>query len=124
MDATAGGYPGGMRTVADAMIAGPVTVDPTTSIQDASAAMLEAHSHAVVLVDGGRVCGLATAEDVARGLGSEASIGAVADRDPLIASADEPLAEAHLRMRAEHRPAVPVVGAGGRLVGLLVDPEA
>jgi CBS domain-containing protein len=118
-----------MRTVADAMIATPVRVDPTATVQDASAAMLDAHSHAVVLVDGDRVRGIATAQDVARALaeGRDAAatpIAVVADRRPLVAAADEPLADAHQRMRAQHRPAVPVVAAGGRLVGLLVDPEA
>jgi CBS domain-containing protein len=41
-----------------------------------------------------------------------------------VAHADEPLAEAHLRMRGEHHRVVAVLGDDGRPVGILEDPEA
>jgi CBS domain-containing protein len=117
-----------MRTVADAMSA-PVVVEPETTIQAASAAMLDARAHAAVVVDGGRVCGIATAGDVARALAdgydaTETRIGAIADRDPPLARPGEPLAEAHQRMRADGHGVVAVAGAHDEPLGLLVDPEA
>lgn len=118
-----------MRRVSDAMLAPPVVVDPATTIQEAAARMLDAHAEVAVLVDAGRVCGLATAEHVAGALaaGHDATvtpIGAIAVRDPPVARADEPLVDAHQRMRAEGRAVVPVVGAGHEPVGVLVDHEA
>ncbi len=118
------GYPTGMRTVADAMTSPPVTVAPDTTIQAASAAMLDAHAHAAIVVEGGRVRGLVTVDDVARALaaGADTPVGAVAEPDPPVVHAQEPLAEAHERMRAAQRGALPVVANGGEPLGLLVDP--
>jgi len=119
-----------MRTVADAMLTPPVTVSPAATVQETSNAMLEGRTHAVVVADErGRVHGVASADDVARALaaGRDATLTPIADvleDRPEFATADEPLVDAHLRMRAAHQPAVPVVAAKGRLVGLLIDPEA
>jgi CBS domain-containing protein len=118
-----------MRTVADAMVAPPVTVPPVATIQDTSAAMLDAHAHAAVVVQDGRVCGIATADDVSRALAAgydpaETEIGVIAERDPPLARPDEPLAEVHQRMRAEARSVLAVAGAGDEPVGVLADAEA
>jgi CBS domain-containing protein len=117
-----------MRTVADAMTAAPV-VSATTSIQAASSAMLERRAQAAIVVQDGRVCGLVTAEDVARALadGLDATatpVEAIAEPDPPPVRPQEPLAEVHERMRLEPRGTVPVVGRAGEPVGILVDPEA
>ena len=95
-----------MRTVADAMAAPPMIVEPAPTIQDTSAAMLDARAHAAVVVDDGRACGIATAEDVSRALAYgydavETLVGVIAERDPPLARPDEPLAEVHQRMRAD-----------------------
>jgi CBS domain-containing protein len=118
-----------MRRVHDAMLAPPVVVDPTTTVQEAAARMLDARAEVAVVVDRGRVWGLATAEHVAGALAdgydaSETLIGTIALRDPPIAREDDPLVDAHQRMRAEGCPVVPVVGAGHEPVGVLVDHEA
>jgi CBS domain-containing protein len=117
-----------MRSVADAMTAPPVVVEPSTTIQAASARMLDAGAHAAVVVDDGRVCGLATADGIATALAerydaTETLIGVIAERDPPVVRAQELLVEAHERMRAERRTVVPVIGDEGRPVGLLGDPE-
>jgi CBS domain-containing protein len=119
-----------MRRVADAMFAPPVVVDPATPVQEAAARMLDAGVAAAVVVDRGRISGLATAEHVASALASgydatETGIGVIASPDPLVVRADDPLAEAHLQMRAAGCATAPVVGPGGKEpVGVLVDHEA
>ena len=74
-----------MRTVADAMVRPVVVVEPSATIQSASAAMLDAGTHAAVVVDGHRVFGLASAEDVATTLAAGRSV------IPVVGSAHEPL---------------------------------
>jgi CBS domain-containing protein len=117
-----------MRTVADAMTK-PVIVEPSATIQSASATMLDSRSEAAIVVEGGRVRGLVSAEDVARALArgldpAETAVGAIAGADPPLARSGEALAEVHQRMRAEAHPLAVVIGADGQPVGLLADPEA
>jgi CBS domain-containing protein len=118
-----------MRTVADAMASPPVSVPSAATIQEASAAMLDAHAHAGLVVDDGFASGLVTAEDVARALADGRDPGAtsvreIADPDPPVVRSDEPLAEVHDRMRAAAQEVVAVADRNGRPVGLLFDPEA
>jgi CBS domain-containing protein len=103
-----------------------VTVEPTTTVREASALMLDAATHAAVVVDEGTVYGMLTVEllsdALARGCDpTETPVDAVAERDPPSVAAEEPLAEAHLRMRAASRTYVPVVARDGRPVGILED---
>jgi CBS domain-containing protein len=117
-----------MRTVAEAMLA-PVAVASGTTLQDAAAAMLAADAQAAVIVAGGRARGLLTAEDVARALAeghdpSRTAADAVAEREPPVVRAQDPLVEAHRVMRVSEHRVVAVVGARGEPVGVLVDPEA
>lgn len=113
----------GVRVVADAMTEPPVLLTPDTTLQAASATMLDAHAHSAIVVERGRVCGLVTVAHVAQSLaaGPDTRVGAVAELDPPVVRAQEPLAEAHERMRAAQRAALPVVAEGGEPVGLLVD---
>jgi CBS domain-containing protein len=115
-----------MRTVADAMRAPPVTVERTTSLQEASARMLDARMHAAVVVDGGKVCAIVTADALSAALarGDEpagTAVEAVAEFDPPVVEAEEALADAHVRMRAADRTVVPVIAADGTAAGLLED---
>src|SRR3954453_7032953 len=115
----------GIRRVADAMRA-PVIVSPSTTMQEASSRMLDVHAHAALVVHEGKVCGLATADEIATALaeGHDAAatlIGAIAESDPPVARPDEPLVEAHRRMRAEQRPRVAVVGRHREPLGVLED---
>jgi len=117
-----------VRTVADAMTK-PVIVEPSTTIQDASARLLDGRSAAVIVVERGKVCGLVSAADVARALAegldpTNTPVRAIAGTDPPRARSDEALAEVHQRMRAAQRPLAVVIGRGGRPLGLLADHEA
>jgi predicted transcriptional regulator len=115
-----------MRRVADAMQAPVVAVESATTIQVASARMLEARTQAAVLVDGGRVCGMVTAERLAEALGqgydaAATRVGVIAERDPLLVEAGDALVDAHERMRSAGRTLVPVVTRDRRPVGMLAD---
>jgi CBS domain-containing protein len=117
-----------MRTVAMAMREAAL-VGRSTTIQEASAAMLDRHVESAVLLDGTAIEGLLSAEDVARALaeGRDATstpVHAVAAPDPLVVDVDEPLAEVHQRMRAAQRPLAVVVDRGGQPLGILADHEA
>jgi len=118
-----------MRTVADAMRAPPVVVEASTTIQAVSARMLDAGMHAAVIVDGGRVRGLATADAIARALaeGLDATttpVRVIAEADAPLVRPHELLADVHERMRARRRARVVVVARSGEAVGLLEDDEA
>jgi CBS domain-containing protein len=117
-----------MRTVADAMTK-PVIVERTATIQNASATMLDGRSEAAIVVDGGTVCGLVSAADVAEALAkgldpTETPVRAIAGTDPPRARSDEALADVHQRMRAEQHPLAIVIARDGRPLGLLADHEA
>lgn len=117
-----------MRTVANEMTS-PVVVEPATTVQATSAAMLDAGVHAALIVDGGKVCGLVTSDDIARALAegydtTETPVGVICDRDLALVKPDEPLADAHERMRADARRVAAVTGPRGEPLGLLEDPEA
>jgi CBS domain-containing protein len=113
-----------MRTAASAMTPVPI-LDASMTIQDASAAMLDDRVEAAVVVEGKKLRGLLTASDVADALaaGRDAGstpIASVANRDPRLVDAEEPLADAHQRMRAAGD-SIAVVVDGGRPVGVLAD---
>lgn len=117
-----------MRTVADEMLE-PVFVEASTTIQDASAAMLDGGSGAAIVVENGELRGLISAADVAQALADDldptsTSVGSIAGSDPPRARSDEALADVHQRMRAQQRPLAVVVGRDGRPLGLLADHEA
>src|SRR5215207_6567955 len=117
-----------MRTVADEMME-PVFVEVSTTIQDASATMLDGRSGAAIVVEHGKLRGLVSAADVARALAdgldpTATPVAAILGTAPARARGDEALAEVHQRMRAEQRPLAVVVGRDGRPLGLLADHEA
>jgi CBS domain-containing protein len=117
-----------MHTVS-AAIQETVHVRRTTTVQQASAAMLDHHVESAVLLDGSEIDGLLSADDVARALaeGRDATstpVHVVAAPDPLLVDMDEPLAEVHQRMRAAQRPLAVVVDHDGRPIGVLADHEA
>jgi CBS domain-containing protein len=100
-------------------------LDASTTIQEASAAMLEDRVEAAIVVDGKRLRGLVTARDVADGL-ARGDVGStlvteITHRDPLVVSEQDALAEAHVRMRAADAALAVVIGDDGRPVGLLPD---
>src|SRR5438067_1515608 len=110
-----------MRTVADAL-SESVLVDDSMTLQDASSQMLDAGAEAAVVVEDDALVGLITADDVARALAEGRDVamtvvGAIADRDPLLARAGEPLVDVHQRMRMQQRPLAVAVGAHGEPLG-------
>jgi CBS domain-containing protein len=115
-----------MRRVADSMTTPVVVLEPATTIQEASARMLDARVHAAVVVDEGGVCGLLTADQVSGALAEghdaqDTPIGVIAQPDPPLAGVHEPLAEAHTRMPAGGR--LVVVADDQSPVGVLEDAE-
>jgi CBS domain-containing protein len=117
-----------VQTVADDT-SPPVIVAPAATVQEASAAMLDARAHAALVVERGRVRGLVTADDVSRALadGRDASatpVAAIARTEPPLARPDEPLAEVHQRMRAAGHAVAAVVGPRDEPIGVLEDHEA
>jgi CBS domain-containing protein len=117
-----------MRTVSDAMNE-PLLLEASMTLQEASALMLEAGVEAAVIVCDGSLFGLLTANDVAQALldGREPSrtpTAAIANDRPPLATADEPLAEVHQRLRGAERRYAVVLSRGQEPVGLLSDHEA
>lgn len=108
----------------------PVPIlDASTTIQDASAAMLDDRVEAAVVVDGTSLRGVVTASDVATALaqGRDAGstpVAAIGGPDPPLVAADEALAEARHRMRAAQHTLAVVIGGEGRPVGVLADDGA
>jgi CBS domain-containing protein len=108
------------------MTARLATVRPDATLQEASAAMLDAGVQAAVVVDDGSPVGMLAAETIAAAMaaGLDVTAGraqAAADRGIVIVSADRPLIDAHEEMRRAGRESAAVVGSDGRLVGLLLD---
>lgn len=107
----------------------PVLVEPVSTIQEASVAMLDGRVDAAILAQGGEVHGVVRAADVARALAEgldvvRTPVETIADGEPPVARPDEALAEVHLRMRAAQRRFAVVVGPHGEPLGLLADDEA
>jgi CBS domain-containing protein len=112
-----------MRTVAEALT-GSVVVESSMTLQEASARMLDAEADAAIVMDADTLAGLLTAEDVARALAedldaTQTPTGMVADRDPPVVNADEPLIDVHQRLLAEQRELAVAVGADGEPLGLV-----
>lgn len=111
-----------MRAVATAMTSVP-TLDGSTTIQDASAAMLDEHVEAVIVVQGGGLHGLVTAGDVAGALAdrdvASTPVADIAHGDPLVVAQHEPLAQARDRMRIAGVALAVVIDDDRRPVGVL-----
>ena len=120
------GSAGGMRTVAEAL-SRAVVVERSVTLQEASARMLDAAGEvALVVDDDGTFMGIVTAQDVAHALaeGHDARVARaeeIADREPPVARPDEPLVDAHRRMRIEQRELAVAVDREGKPLGLLTD---
>jgi CBS domain-containing protein len=100
-------------------------LDASTTIQDASAAMLDKHVETAIVIDGRKLRGLVTARDIADGLGDR-DVGSslvldIAHPDPLVVDHQDVLAEAHEEMRAADAVLAVVTDDDGRPVGVLGD---
>jgi Zn-dependent protease len=99
---------------------------PTATVEDAVERLLSTSQHDFPVVDGsGRLRGVVTRDDLIRALrerGPEASVLEVMRRDVPLFHHRQPLDEAMRTMQEGKHPAVGIVDAEGRLVGL-VTPE-
>jgi CBS domain-containing protein len=101
-----------------------VFIEGRSTVQEASAAMLDARTEAAVVLAADGPAGLLTAEHIARALAegrdaTRTAVIAIADREPLLARVDEPLVDAHQRMRGEQRDLALAVDSNGLPVGLV-----
>jgi predicted transcriptional regulator len=117
-----------MRRVGDVMAA-PVVLEHSATVQEASTRMLEAGSHAALVVRDGAVSGIVTADGVSAALAeghsaADTPVGMIADGEPLTFGPDEVLADAHQLMRSTTRAVAAVVGAKREPLGILRDDEA
>jgi CBS domain-containing protein len=117
-----------MRRVGDAMDA-PVVLEHSATVQDASARMLEAGTHAALVVRDAAVCGVVTADGVSAALAegrsaADTPVAMIADGEPLTFDPEEALADAHQLMRATTRAVAAVVGSRREPLGILRDDEA
>jgi CBS domain-containing protein len=117
-----------MRPVATETTAS-VLVGASTTVQAASAAMLDGGAEAAVVMDGHEIRGLVTADAVARALAmgndvASTQVSAISEAAGPTVGVAEPLPEVRQRMRAARQPLAIVVDDDRRPVGLLVDEEA
>jgi CBS domain-containing protein len=106
------------------MTARTASVSRDATLQEASAAMLDAGVQAAVVVDGGVPIGLLSAETIAAAMaaGLDVTAGraeAAADAGMVVVRAGDSLLDAHERMRRAGRDLAAVIGDDGHLVGLL-----
>jgi CBS domain-containing protein len=111
--------------VRDAMVAAPRTLDVTASAQEAGEALSRPEVRAVIVSADGRLAGVVTRKTlvrrvVAAGLDPRStSLGDIAEEPYLAIDADMPLEDAFHLLEERDLERVPVVEAGGELVGIL-----
>ena len=108
------------RTVADAMLHGPKTLPADASLGEVRALLADEHVHLVLLVSGGRLVGTVTRADLDTA-NPDPSTPALesATLEGRTLAADAPLEQALSLMAATEQRRLAVVGADGRLLGLL-----
>lgn len=110
--------------VRDVMTADPVSLDADTPVSEAAKKMKEHDIGDVIVVDGGRVCGIVTDRDiVVRAVGEDKDptatpLGEICSRDVTTVSPDDDLTVAGDRMRERAVRRMPVV-EDGRAVGIV-----
>ena len=109
-----------------------VTVSPDQTVKDAFAATAAGTDRLAVVVDDGRVLGVLTDGDIRRaalrGVAMDSAVGEMLSVAPLLCSPDQSDDEVREILRAHRLPAVAVVDADRRLVGVRrmadLDPDA
>ncbi|HEX8052184.1 MAG TPA: CBS domain-containing protein [Thermoleophilaceae bacterium] len=122
-DEGSSGGGGGGTTVGDVMTKDPQSVQPGDSIEDAAKKMKEADTGALLVVDGDELKGIVTDRDivvnaVAAG-NSDATVEDVASTDTTTTDPDSSLEDAIKLMRDNKVRRLPVVGDGGKPVGIV-----
>jgi CBS domain-containing protein len=121
-----GVLPGEDRRVHEVMSRHVVTIEPSASLRQAAAAMRDHGVSAVVVCREGRLHGLVTAQDLvvhgtAAGVAPEAmTVDALIGRHPAAACREDMIVADAKHLMAEHgRQSLPVLNAGGDVVGIL-----
>ncbi len=111
--------------VRDAMVAAPRTLDVSASAQEAGEALARPEVRAVIVCEGSRLRGVVTRKTlvrrvVAAGLDPRSTtLGEIAEEAYLALDADMALEDAFHVLEERDLERVPVVEAGGELVGIL-----
>jgi len=109
--------------VAEAMVTNVRTLPPGAKLEEAAEAVLRTSQHEFPIVnDLGAVLGVLTRDDIIRALRRrdvDRPVSQLMHRDLPVARPDDPLDQAFATMQQSGSPALPVVDATGRLVGLL-----
>jgi IMP dehydrogenase len=106
-----------MKTVAQVMTTGVVTVEAGRSVADATALMLDHHVGVLPVVDGECLIGLITIRDLLRALPYRPVV-AVMQRDVTVVSGEMPITGAYMLMEEQRVGQLPVVDQG-RVAGLI-----
>lgn len=123
----------GPVTAADAMVEPPITVEPTTPLLDAATLMVENQVRHLPVVEDGTIVGMLSDRDIRTVAGDPVRFAQTREggdarmlnvRDamtttPLTVRDDRPLAELANQLADERIGALPVVDAGGRLIGIV-----
>ncbi|WP_371680409.1 CBS domain-containing protein [Streptomyces sp. NBC_01276] len=113
------------RRVHEVMTGNPVTVDRQTSLAEAARVMRDASIGDVLVLDGGRLCGIVTDRDiVVRALAevrdpAVTTVGEICSTEPVTIGPDEHVDRAVEVMRRHALRRLPVVGEDGGLVGIV-----
>jgi CBS domain-containing protein len=112
------------QTVRDVMTKKPVTLEHTATVVDAARAMRDGNFGTVIVVKGGKVCGVVTDRDiVVRAVAGShdprlVTLGEICTEDVMTVGSEEPLAKVVMLMREKAIRRVPVVD-GDRPVGVI-----
>ncbi len=106
-----------MKTVAQVMTTGVVTVGVGRKVADATALMLDGHVSVLPVVDGDRLVGLITMRDLLRALPYR-PVAEVMQPDVTAVTGDMPITGAYMLMEDQRVGQLPVVDQG-RIVGLI-----
>ncbi|MFJ7779608.1 CBS domain-containing protein [Streptomyces yangpuensis] len=113
------------RRVHEVMTRNPVTVEGRTSLAEAARVMRDAGIGDVLVVDGGRLCGILTDRDlVVRALAEDrdpagTTVLAVCSAEPLTVGPDDHVDEAVDLMRRHALRRLPVRTGSGEIVGIV-----
>ena len=113
------------QLVRDAMVREPLALEASASAQEAGERLADPDVRAVLVCDGGRLAGVVTRktlvrEVVAAGRDPRATtLGEIAEPPLHTLAADMPLEDAFRDLEERELERVPVVGADGRLAGVL-----
>ena len=118
-----------MRNCQDVMTKNPATCGETAPVVDAAKLMEREGVGSIPVCEDGRLVGIVTDRDIAMRVVAEGrdpretKIQDVMTRDPESVSAEEPIARALEVMESRQVRRIPVIDAGGKLVGIIAQAD-